>query len=253
VIVKSLVFLAQPCYGQIEPESYHAAQHAVVVDSPIDVHLARFQLSMTCKNCNDLLCECVNRGCYDYFAMLHADVAPDDGWLGTLIAELELHKYDVIHAPCAFKNATGITSTAIAYSDDIWAPVRRITTTELRSLPDTFDVVDLRALYDANAEHILLNTGCMVFRMADWVKTFPGFFMEDRIVKTPQGWRAQSMSEDYTFGVWCARNGIRVGVTKKVSTKHYGRANYWTAESWGPARDEEYYRDIALAKAGHMT
>lgn len=241
------LFLARPSYSHYEPESDYAAKCAFSDDSGIEVHSGAFRLSMTSKNHNDHLCYCLNAGIYDYFAMLHADVAPEPGWGDVLVSELEKHELDVIHAPARFKNGTGITSTAIGYSDNVWMPVRRITTTELRDLPQTFDVNTLREVYDSEAERLLFNTGCMVAKVGDWLRDFTGFTMWDRIVEY-QGKRcAVTVSEDYVFAHWCARNGIKAGATK-VTTHHWGRCDFSTDDICGPARDAEFDRDMAKVR-----
>ncbi len=239
-----LLFLARPTYGPTEPEADNAARNAVREDSSIIVHDAQFRQSMTSNNCNNLFCTCLTRGGYDYFAMQHADVAPAHGWCDTLVEQLELHDYDVIHAPVRFKNETGITSTAVGYGVSVWAPVRRITTAELKELPQTFDIDVLKKVYDPAAERILLNTGCMVCRLGDWAYDFPGFTMWDRIVRQNGKWCAITVSEDYVFGHWCADNGVRVGATK-VTTGHVGRKIYSTDDVCGPETDEQYLRDCA--------
>lgn len=241
------LFLARPSYSHYEPESDYAAKCSVGRDSQLEVHSAGFRSSMSAKNQNDHLCTCMNLGGYDYFGMLHADVAPDEGWADILIDELEKHDLDIIHAPARFKNETGITSTAIGYSSNIWMPVRRITTTELQDLPQTFDINVLREVYDAGAERLLFNTGCMVFKIGPWLGKFPGFTMYDRIVIYEGKWCAVTVSEDYVFAHWCANQGLRAGATK-VTTGHFGRKQWRTDEVCGPARDAEFDRDMAKVR-----
>lgn len=238
-----LVFLAVPCGKTPEIESYQGARAALRDDDMIEAHAAFFAHGMTCKNMNDLWCECRNRRVYHYFAMQHADVAPDNGWLGVLIEEMETHNLDFIHAPCAFGNGRGITSTGIGYSDDIWAPVRRITTSERLSMPGTWDLGRVKAEYDGAADRILPNTGCAVWKIGEWFDEFR-FTMIDRIVKHGGKLCAQSVSEDYVWGHWAHERGLRVGFTNRVATSHYKRVPYSTKDAWGAPRDEEYYRDI---------
>lgn len=234
-----LVFLARPAHSHYEPESDYAAKCGVADDSPIIVHTAAVRQSMTCSNCNKLLSHCMTERKYDYFAMLHSDVAPAEGWVDTLVRELEQNGLDVIHAPCAYKGKDWLTSTGVVYSTDMWSAPRRITTTELKRLPQTFDLDTLRRVYDPHAERLLINTGCMV-ALTDALADFPGFTMLDRIIKSESGWTAQTVSEDYVFSHWCAENGLRVGGTK-VATTHFSRIGYSTADAWGPERDEEFF------------
>ncbi len=242
----SLLFLARPSFNITEPESADAARNAVLANSSIVVHEAEFRQSMTCNNFNQLLCSCLNRRGYDYFAMLHADVTARKGWAQTLVRQMELYDFDVIHAPVPYKNETGKSSTAVATSDYIWATPRKIMMAELQSLPDVFGVDTLREVFEPRAKFLLPNTGCMVWRLGDWVKEFRGFRMIDDLVQQGGQWIAPTMSEDYVFGHWCAQNGVRVGASK-VRTGHVGRKIYWSDEVWGSETDEQYAREAALA------
>ncbi len=241
--MSKLLFLARPSYGPYEPESDIAANHAVGDNSAITVHACCFRLSMTCKNMNDHFAKCMNLGGYDYFALLHADNAPPDGWAEQLVDAMELYNYDVIHAPYAVKNKKGMTTTAIGFSGNIWGTVRRISTTERKELPRIFDIEVLRKeLDEPDAERMLFGTGVMVIKIGDWLNDFPAFTMSDRIVKHEGQWYPQCVSEDYMFSHWCANNGVRAGALN-LDVGHWGRWNYSTADAWGESRDEDYFRD----------
>jgi hypothetical protein len=230
-------------YGPVEHESARAGFAAVRDSDRYVVHIGISAGSMTSKNCNDLLCMFRNMGGFDYFAMLHADVAAEDGWLQTMIERMEAFGLDVIHAPCALKNEKGYTTTCVSYDDNPWHPNRRITTTELQQLPETFDIDTLKECYDSDATRMVINTGCMVVKNGPWFEKFPAFTMWDHIVKHNGDWFACSVSEDYVFGHWLADNGIRTGATK-VATRHYGRGEYATSKVWGFDRDMEF--DVAV-------
>lgn len=245
------LFLARPSFNITEPESESAARNAVLEDSWLAVVDAQFRQSMTCNNFNNLLCACLNAGDFDYFAMLHADVTAEDGWAQTLVEQMELHDFDVIHAPVKFKNRSGKSSTAVAFCDSHWAPVRRIMSAELPTLPRTFGVEVLRDTFDARATRLLPNTGCMVWRLGEWAKKFPGYTMLDRIVEHNGKWYAPTISEDYLFGHWCADNGIRVGATQ-IRTGHVGRDIFWSDEVSGPETDEQYLRECKEVREAQL-
>ncbi len=242
----SLLFLARPSFNFTEPESDNAARNAVPDDSSIVVHTYQSMQSMTANNFNNCLAKCLNLGGYDYFAMLHADVTAERGWAQTLVEQMELHDFDVIHAPVPYKNDTGKSSTGVAYGDSIGAPIRKIMMAELQDLPQTFGVDCLRDTFDKNVKRLLPNTGCMVWRLDGWVDNFPGFTMIDQFSKQDGQWVARTMSEDYVFGHWCADYAVYVGATK-VRTGHVGRKIYWSDEVWGAETDEQYAREAAVA------
>jgi hypothetical protein len=251
----SKIFLGQPCYGAIEFESADAVDNALNRDSPHELTAVRLTSSLLANCFNQLLAICLNAGGYDYWALLHGDMAPADGFLDTLVAELEMYRLDVIHAPCALKSEKGYTSTAMAYSDDPWQPVRRLTVRELKSLWPTFTIGILREQLDPAARILLPNTGCMLIRIGDWLKKFPGFEIRDRMLHAPGAERLgvryefqpQCVSEDWNFGYWCAAHGVKVGGTTKVATRHVGRMVFPSDKDWGRDRDEDFFelRDAA--------
>lgn len=251
----SKIFLGQPCYGSIEMESADAVDKALAGDSPHELTIMRLSSSLLANCFNTLLATCLQSNVeatsdeelFDYFCLLHADVAPEAGWLETMIAELERYHLDVLHAVCAMKDGKGRTSTAGAYSDDPWEPVRRLTMTELKKLWPTFTSGILREQLDPEIKILLPNTGCMLLKVDEWLANFPGFEIRDRLVMEPSPghraahWQAWTVSEDWNFGYWCAANGVRVGATTKVRTRHIGRTQFKTGVVWGEERDETYF------------
>jgi hypothetical protein len=265
----SKIFLGQPCYGSIEMESADAVDKALSAESPHDELRIERKSSSLLANCfNTLLGTCLqyNReqpDGYEYFLLLHADVSPTGmcgahvGWLDTLIAELEQYNLDVIHAPCLVKDGKDLTSTAIAYSDDPWEPVRRIAHKELEKLWPTFTVGMLREQLNVPEAYALLpNTGCMLIKLGGWLTKFPGFEIRDRLVFAPSPghsephWQAWTVSEDWNFGFWCAANGVKVGATTKVKPVHFGRCPFILEKPFGQERDETFFElRAAAAKA----
>jgi hypothetical protein len=248
------IFLGQPCYGMIEFEAADAVEDALADDLRHEVRSIRMSSSLLANCFNTLLVTCLNAGGFDYFALLHSDVSPSRGWLDTMIAEMGCYNLNVLHAPCALKTMNGTTSTAVAYSDDPWSAVRRLTVRELAKLWPTFTAGILREQLDPAIKHLLPNTGCMLIKIGPWLDAFPGFEIEDRIVEVRPTDRhadvlktnAQVISEDWNFGFWCAANGVNVGGTTKVRTDHIGRFPFTTKNlEWGRDRDETYFEDGA--------
>lgn len=233
----SRVLIAQPGYGPVEPESWAAASKAVSKGDGHQATILRTRSSLLAHNFNDCLAVCLNNS-YDYFAMLHVDMNVPAGWITKLMVEMDECECDVIHAPAAIKDGRGLTSTAIAYADEDWGLTRRITTTELNNLPETFTVETIRDHLDADAKWLLPNTGCMLMRADSWLKDFPGFEVRDRIRRhTEEIWVSEVLPEDWNFGLWCGRNGIEVAGTRKVVTEHFGRVGHSSNQTWGQETD----------------
>lgn len=234
------VFLSIPNYGDVSHATWDAIHNAMWDSKGPRVHAFRNHHSLLAYNFNQCFAECINTGGFHYFAMIHADVGASEGWLATLIGEAVAGDFDVMHAPVPIKTDCGLTSTAVAYSDDEWAIVRRIATKELRSLPPTFGIEEVRVEMGANAVRLLPNTGCMIIRLGDWVSRFPGFQIADRLVVDNGKMRARVVSEDWAFGHWCDRNGLKVGATTKVVTQHWGRVPYMNNREWGVESDTNW-------------
>lgn len=245
------VFVAQPHHSAIEPEAYEAVNRGSA-DQEMEIAALRRRSSLLANSFNRALCTCLGaREVADYFCLLHADVVPCDGFLDIGIESIERYGFAAVHASCAIKDGNGDTSTAIAFSDDLWAPIRRITTTELHQLPDTFSLFDIRRELDPTAFALLPNTGCLLIKIEPWLWEFPGFAILDRIVTGPTGKRqAEVLSEDWHFGFWARANGIRIGGSRKITTRHIGPAPFTTEHPWGRKRDEEYFELIRQSRGG---
>jgi hypothetical protein len=234
------VLLVRPYYWCRQPESDDAAKRGTARND-IEVHGASGENNMTCKNFNAHLAICMNAGGYDYWCLMHGDVAPADGFIDAMLDSLESTDLDVTHCPCRYKNDTGLVMTALGRPGKVWGPNRQLTLKELAKLPKTFDAQDLCNLWDMPDRILLPNTGCMMWKLGDWVEKFPGFKMIDefgRDQRTGQ-WIARSVSEDYWFGFWAHENGVKVGGTKHP-VGHWGRKEYSTDEICGQETDEQY-------------
>lgn len=244
------VFIGQPYDHHIDRRSERAAKNASARKE--SVFIRRWEVHESClvaRSFNTCLALCLAEGGFDYFCLLHADVAPQFGFVDVLLDEMDASGADIIHAPAAIKNPNGATTTAIAYSDDEWEPVRRITTTELQKLPQTFDIETLRECYDPLALRLLPNTGCMLIKLGEWIDDFPGFEVRDRL-GTVSGVRVpQSVTEDWNFGHWADRNGLQVAGTRAVVTEHWGPAPYPSNQAWGAPVDEDWLKARELAVA----
>lgn len=244
------LFIAQPSYGPIERGSYMAVD---AIGDTIDPVVCRHSSSLLANGFNRMLAACLNMGGFDYWWLLHADVIPSSDAPEIMIAECERLGLDAIHAPCAIKDGRGLTSTAVAFSDDPWQVVRRITTTELHQLPDSFTINEI-CDWLPTAKALLPNTGCLMLRIGPWLDEFPGFEIRDRIVRHGGQWLPQVISEDWNFGYWAQAHGVRVGATRKVTTRHVGSVPFMTEVAWGTDHlDKQYFDARKAAYCSHNT
>lgn len=204
--------------------------------------------------CNRLWCEAINEG-YKWFAMLHADIIPELGFVDKLIALAEEHDADVMSAVVPIKGPEGVTSTAILGGQDNFTRFTRLTTKQVydHHFPKVFDVIGallgLEKLgYDipddaTDVAKLLVNTGCMVARLAgrDWPNNVH-FTINDRIVRQLDGALAAEVeSEDWFFSRRVAEEGGQVMATTLVQLQHVGSQAFKSHHTWGNIVDEEGY------------
>jgi hypothetical protein len=271
---RRVCFLAMPIQDNPRKEAMRAAL-SFSASNRTDAFVWDVTGSLLNYNFNCAWAQFINSSKFDYFCMLHADVqpltAPGTSWLDVLLDELD-KGYDVMHAPVAIKDEKGHTSTALGNVAKQHQWVRKITSRELQLMPDTFGVehvvgeVGLDGYSPADRLCLLPNTGCMAVRWDPKWRRFPGFSSSDRLViRTEDGthilpsFNAETrtddelpddvlgdivpmvLSEDWNFGLWCARHGARVGCTKKVITNHWGVGCFCPARVWGEVRDESFF------------
>ena len=133
--------------------------------------------SLLCYGFNSLWCTALNmrNAGITHFAMLHADIQPEDGWIDTILDQMEMRQADICSAVVPMKGPQGLTSTAI--DTNPWAP-RRLTIKETDRLPVTFDAEDVPW---SDGRKILVNSGCWVCDFTKpWVEQV-WFEIRDRI------------------------------------------------------------------------
>lgn len=237
------VFIGLPRYGQVDPEQQRSALLHATAD--VDVVVGDRCTSLLANGFNELWCQAANDGSFSHWMLLHSDCAPQGPWLDTMLGEMDRCSADVLHACTAIKDVRGLTSTAVGDLTNEWAPVRRVAVRELPKLPVTFGVEATESLWGWTrdpARHLLPNTGVMLVKFGSWVREFPGFCIRDRIVGDPRV--AQVVPEDWNFGFWCARRGLRVLATRAVSVDHYGRSVYATDRAWGEWDTDKYFLKV---------
>lgn len=192
--------------------------------------------SLLTGNCNRLYAICLNerdKG-FKWFAMLHADIAPEVFFLDKLIEEAEVHGADLLSVVVPIKNALRLTSTAIG-SGNIYGQYGRLTMRQVQheTFPKTFDInacCDALArlppplgVPEAPRKYLLANTGCMIVRVdRPWAEDVK-FDNRNTIIKTESGrFEARDLSEDWWFAMDVANHGGRVMCTTAVKVDHYG-------------------------------
>lgn len=202
--------------------------------------------SLLAANFNQMWCWALNENRkrkVHYFAMLHSDCEPVDGWLDILINELEARDLDVLGTVVPIKDTQGVTSLALDRPDkDTWRPLCRLTMHEVMQLPETFTSEDC-------GHNLLLNTGCWVCRFdEEWAKQVC-FTINDRIVIDQHGtYHAQVESEDWYFSRLCHELELKLGATRKVPLDHKGAMSFSNQRVWGNEYDVRYLEESALPK-----
>lgn len=190
---------------------------------------------------------------YSHFCLLHADVVPlGPLWLDTLLDEMDECGADVIHAPVAIKDDRGATSTSVGPMGNEWGNHRKLTVKELQELPSPFGLMDVLKLWENRGPAVGLhmfgpvclcpNTGCLVAKLGDWCRDFPGFEIHTRMVQRNGKSVAEFAPEDWRFGHWAAQRGVKVMGSTKVRTSHLGGCPFTTAVGWGQDKDEGFLK-----------
>lgn len=243
------VCLGMPGYGEMTAGAGRGlwrSSKGVNATIPLAVDVRYHEGSLLACNFNALWCWALNLAHkgekVDYFAMLHADVEPEDGWLDVLVEELEERGLDVLSCVIPIKEPKGRTSTALARPDgDTWRAQCRLTMQEAHRLPETFTEED-------TGYPLLLNTGCWVCRFDEsWAKKVH-FEINDRIAfsTASDSYVMQVEPEDWHFSRLCNELGLKIGATRKVQLQHVGKARFPNHVPWGDQFDGEYVPESLL-------
>jgi hypothetical protein len=232
------VFLGMPGYGECTLAAARGFWRATQLPDEQVIYRYR-ESSLLAGNFNGLWCEALNvvrsGQRLDYFAMIHADVQPDELWLDVLIEELEARDLDLLGAVVPIKDPHGLTSLALAHpSGDPWSILCRLTMADAYRLPETFTSEDI-------GHPLLLNTGLWVCRFDEaWARKV-WFTINDRIVQFPDGqYVAQCVSEDWFFSRQCHELGLKIGATRRVRLTHRGPTEFHNTHAWGELFDSAY-------------
>lgn len=191
-------------------------------------------------NFDALWCEALNAyedGTRTHFAMLHADVIPqEDYWLDVLLEEMDRFQVGLVSAAIAIKDNRKLVSAGIGDPSNPWLPLRRLTKKELGMLPETFGAEEMG--YPGGC--LLHNNGCWVadLRRPEWraVNTnghmIASFQFPRRNYRHPETkrWMTEGESEDWYFSRMAHQLGVPSKVTRKVWLHHRGVADYSNRE-----------------------
>jgi len=251
------VFLGMPGYGNLTNGAARGFYHATagrlrIGGEEFGVALDRVQHtgSLLAQNFNALWCGAINVDAQgppvDYFAMLHSDVEPEEGWLDRMIEEMEAKDLDMLGAVVPIKSMAGLTSIALQNPNgDAWRPLCRLTMSEVLRLPETFTVDDTG--YD-----ILLNTGCWVCRFDRDIAKQVHFTINDSIRFDEERGIcvAEVEPEDWFFSRRMRECGVRIGATRKVKLVHAGEMRFGNETAWG---NREFDSDYVSASVLPMS
>lgn len=242
---RKVIFLAMPAYSGPTMQAARAFYRASAL---LDVKLSYQQASLINSNCNAMWAWALNaayRGRrIDYFALLHADVQPQDWWLDLLVAELERTGLDVLSVAVPIKDHKGLTSTALGDPDltKFWRCHCRISMRELYDLPETFTAADC----GHPDRPLLINTGCFVCRFdLAWARQV-WFASNDRIVfdEARDCFQPEAEPEDWHFARRLHGLGLKVGVTRAVRLSHRGETDWANDQAWGDLDFDREYLDV---------
>jgi hypothetical protein len=170
---------------------------------------------------------------FDYFIMVHDDIVPKDAfWVDVLVAEFERISRNgpakFLSVVQAIKDEEGYVSTAIMNPET--RQLRRLTTTEVMTLPVTFRGEDV-----VNGHCLLPNSGLFIcdFRQK-WVEQV---CFNDRCKifrdEADGKWKAQAYTEDWDMGAQLHQHGVEVYCTRVVPCVHVGRFDFPNCVAFG--------------------
>ena len=173
------------------------------------------------------------------FAINHADVEPDIGFLDTMSSEMDRVGADILSVVIPIKDGHGIVSAGILGRDQYTRIVQRFSMAEIFDLPETFSIEDTHRPNDI----LVVNTGLSMYRIDPWFGEFPGFNLLSQIQKEPDGTLVSRFwPEDWEMSRWADSQGLKVFGTRKVGVDHWGRFAFSNRHVWGKWKTDEMYK-----------
>lgn len=172
---------------------------------------------------------------FDYFVMLHGDIAvrTEDGssWVDVLVDRIQQFEAAALSVVSPIKTPEGITSTGLYIAKPPnYHSIRRLTIRELATM-DPFaitraDICEKFGMDPKEVGAMLINTGCLIIdlRRFDWFKyRWPGFQIIDELIWNKSGVPAtRTRPEDWFFSSWMFEKGLPYYATKELILDHHG-------------------------------
>jgi hypothetical protein len=184
-----------------------------------------------------------------YFGMLHADIAPSQGWVDVLLDVLRETGALLVSVAVPIKDKRGVCSCGIGDPTDPWGPYRRLTMHELmkgnlsgqnETFGETFDAASL----GYPGWPLLHNNGCWLANLNHWAfherdanNTLKAFFNFPKRVyfdTEVERFKVAGLSEDWWFSMRLHELGVKSVITRKVCVIHEdGAMAYPNNIAWG--------------------
>jgi hypothetical protein len=249
------VFIGMPGYSKsnCERDAWFALTHTASDNENLTTTCCQHCNSLLARGMNMLYAQAQYQG-YDYFAMLHTDIAPEAGWVDRLWQVMVEHDADVVSAVSPIKSAEGLTSTAIDLSRGPevrdWH-VRRLTMREVMTLPETFSQADtVAAGMNPDNRLLLVNTGCMLVDLhKPWVRETNEhgdllcyFSIRDGIQITRGRYDVRVIPEDWNFSRMVQQTSslAKVLATRAVKLRHWGDHGFDNYSAWGGLAEDNW-------------
>lgn len=207
------VFIGIPTYsGEMRAHIHYALNNAS--KKGIDTVVKIVNSSFLTRCFNELWCQALNmrKEGVTHFAMVHADIVPENNWLDLLMREMREYNADMVSAIVPIKSQRGDTSTAYDFGG--FNTVRLNYRDVNKQLP-TF-----------TNENILLNSGLMLIDLSgEWVEKIH-FRVENAIVFEEGVFQPRSVSEDWLFSRDAKALGAKIYATRNVHMQHWGSAGF---------------------------
>lgn len=214
-------FIALPTVG--ERSNFHQIMRLMKYNKP-ENHLCSNSYSAGILNFNVLWASALNcrKVGATHFVMLHEDIMPaDDTWLDVLRDEMDKVGADIISAVVPVKDLSGVTSTALTIDEDNW-DFRRLTMTEIFSMPETF-----------TDDKLVVNNGMMLVDITKpWVEKVT-MNIPCRMDVKDGVFAPKMLPEDWKFSLDAKNLGARIYATRKVKLRHMGIFAYPNEVAWG--------------------
>ncbi len=255
------VFCAQSDYGHGHRNSHRMFwAGGLKPGSRLLGKLYQDQFAMSFSGTNIFFATALNAQQFDewdvtHLVFIHNDVVPMQGWIDVLMEEMLRTGADMLSAVLPIKDLHGLSSTAIDSLDNPFEVERRLTMTEVFTLPETFSAADCG--YPDRA--LLVNTGCWIM---DFTKDWRHLTNEDGTLalnctspdrigrrkptadEAAKGhavgrWEAQHSPADWYLSRHLHKVGAKVLCTRKVLAEHMGDMPWANTHPWGDWKTDE--------------